>query len=89
MAENAVRIKTDPDPYEAFKLAQAYRVGDLIFVSGQAAIDLDGAIVGVGDFDAQAEQTFKNLGGGAGGRRLQPREDRQGEHLPQGHGQLR
>ena len=61
MAENAVRIKTDPDPYEPFRLAQAYRVGDLIFVSGQAAIDLEGTIVGVGDFDAQAEQTFKNL----------------------------
>ena len=61
MAENAVRIKTDPDPYEAFRLAQAYRVGDLIFVSGQTAIDLDGTIVGVGNFDAQAEQTFKNL----------------------------
>ncbi len=61
MAENAVRIKTDPDPYEPFRLAQAYRVGDLIFVSGQTAIDLDGTIVGVGDFDAQAEQTFKNL----------------------------
>lgn len=61
MAENAVRIKTDPDPYEAFRLAQAYRVGDLIFVSGQTAIDLDGTIVGVGNFDAQAAQTFKNL----------------------------
>ena len=61
MAENAVRIKTDPDPYAAFRLAQAYRVGDLIFVSGQAAIDLDGTIVGAGDFDAQAAQTFKNL----------------------------
>ena len=61
MAENAVRIKTDPDPYEPFKLAQAYRVGDLIFVSGQTAIDLDGTLVGVGDFDAQAEQTFNNL----------------------------
>ena len=62
MAENAVRIKTDPDPYEAFRLAQAYRIGDLIFVSGQAAIDLDGNDRRcVGDFDAQAEQTFKNL----------------------------
>ena len=61
MTENAVRIKTDPDPFEPFKLAQAYRVGDLIFVSGQAAIGLDGTIVGVGNFDAQAEQTFKNL----------------------------
>ena len=37
MPTNAVRIKTDPDFYEPFKIAQAYRVGDLIFVSGQAA----------------------------------------------------
>jgi len=62
MVDNAIRIKTDPDPYEEFRLAQAYRVGDLIFVSGQAAIDLDGAVVGVGDFDAQSTQTFENLG---------------------------
>ena len=31
------------------------------FVSGQASIDDDGNIVGVGDFDAQARQTYKNL----------------------------
>lgn len=55
------RIKTDPDPYEPFRLAQAYRVGDLLLVSGQAAIAPDGSLVGVGDFDAQAEQTFRNL----------------------------
>jgi len=30
-------------------------------VSGQAALDEHGSIVGVGDFDAQAEQTFQNL----------------------------
>ena len=89
MAENAVRIKTDPDPYEPFRLAQAYRVGDLIFVSGQTAIDLDGTIVGVDNFDAQAEQTFKNLAAVLEAGGLQSREDRQGEHLPQGYGQLR
>jgi reactive intermediate/imine deaminase len=55
------RIKTDPDPYEVFRLAQAYRVGDLLFVSGQAAIAPDGQVVGAGDFDAQAEQVFRNL----------------------------
>jgi 2-iminobutanoate/2-iminopropanoate deaminase len=55
------RIQTDPDPYEQFRLAQAYRVGDLVFVSGQAAIDEHGQVVGEGDFDAQAEQTFRNL----------------------------
>ena len=37
------------------------RVGDLLFVSGQASIDERGQVVGVGDFDAQAEQAFKNL----------------------------
>jgi len=57
----AYRISTDPDPFEQFKIAQGYRVGDLIFLSGQAAIDETGTIVGANDFDAQAEQTFKNL----------------------------
>ena len=61
MSTNAVRIKTDPDFYEPFKIAQAYRVGDLIFVSGQAAVDEQGNIIGVGDFDAQVEQSFNNL----------------------------
>jgi 2-iminobutanoate/2-iminopropanoate deaminase len=55
------RIVTDPDPYEQFRLALGYRVGDLLVISGQAAIGPDGAIVGVGDFDAQAEQVFANL----------------------------
>jgi 2-iminobutanoate/2-iminopropanoate deaminase len=55
------RITTDPDPYEPFRLALGYRVGDLLFVSGQAAIGPQGEIVGEGDFDAQAEQTFRNL----------------------------
>lgn len=55
------RIVTNPDPYEPFRLAQGYRVGDLLFISGQAAIDGDGRIVGPGDFDAQAKQAFENL----------------------------
>ena len=55
------QIRLDPDPYEPFRLSQGFRVGDLVIVSGQAAIDQDGHIVGVGDFDAQAEQVFGNL----------------------------
>ncbi len=54
-------IRLDPDPYEPFRLSQGFRVGELLFVSGQAAIDESGSIVGIGDFDAQAEQTFRNL----------------------------
>jgi len=63
MVQQAIRIKTDPDPYEAFRLAQAYRVDNMIYVSGQAAFTLEGEVVGVGDFDAQAVQTFENLQG--------------------------
>ena len=63
MVQQAIRIKTDPDPYEAFRLAQAYRVDNMIYVSGQAAFTLEGEVVGVGDFDAQAVQTFENLRG--------------------------
>jgi 2-iminobutanoate/2-iminopropanoate deaminase len=55
------QIRLDPDPYEPFRLSQGFRVGDLVIVSGQAAIDENGQIVGAGDFDAQAQQTFQNL----------------------------
>jgi 2-iminobutanoate/2-iminopropanoate deaminase len=55
------RISTKPDPYEPYRISQGMRVGDLLFVSGQAAIDERGQVVGVGDFDAQAERAFKNL----------------------------
>ena len=61
MVTVAKQIKTSPDPYEAFNIAQAYRAGDFIFVSGQAALDLEGNLVGVGDFNAQAVQAFENL----------------------------
>ena len=55
------RITTDPDWYEPFKIALGYRVGDVIILSGQGSIDREGNVVGVGDFDAQAEQVFDNL----------------------------
>ncbi|ODU22535.1 MAG: enamine deaminase RidA [Sphingomonas sp. SCN 67-18] len=55
------RIRTDPDPFEPFCLSQGFRIGDLIILSGQAAMTAEGAIVGAGDFDAQAEQTFRNI----------------------------
>ncbi|MGB3469483.1 MAG: RidA family protein [Erythrobacter sp.] len=54
-------IALDPDPLAPYHIAPAWRVGDLLFLSGQAAISGDGAIVGNGDFDAQLEQTFANI----------------------------
>jgi 2-iminobutanoate/2-iminopropanoate deaminase len=58
---DAIQIKTNPDPMEPFHIAQGYTIGDLVFTSGQAAIDQAGNLVGAGDFDAQAEQVFRNL----------------------------
>lgn len=55
------QIRIDPDPYEPYRLSQGFRVGDILFISGQTGIDETGELVGIGDFDAQAEQTFRNL----------------------------
>jgi 2-iminobutanoate/2-iminopropanoate deaminase len=54
------RITTNPDPYEPFLLSQGIRLGDLVFISGQAGYDADGRIV-PGGFRAQGERAFANL----------------------------
>ncbi len=58
-------ITLDPDPLAPYCIAPAWRVGDLVFLSGQAAIDESGAIVGASgnesDFDDQLVQTFANI----------------------------
>jgi 2-iminobutanoate/2-iminopropanoate deaminase len=46
---------------DEFPLAQAIRVGDLIFLSGQIAVDRNGNIVGSNDLKAQARQCFENM----------------------------
>ena len=48
---NAYRINTTPDAFDAFRIALGYRAGNFIFLSGQASIDENGDLVGVGDFD--------------------------------------
>lgn len=73
MGNNAKQLKTNPDPFEPFLISQAFRVGDLVITSGQAAISPGGELVGVGDFDAQVEQTMANLSAvlAAGGSSLE------------------
>ena len=61
MPVQAEVIAVDPDPLAPYAISPAWRVGDVLFLSGQAAIDEHGAIVGAGDFDAQLEQTFANI----------------------------
>lgn len=55
------QIKINPDPYQPFRLAQGYRVGSLLFISGQTAVDDAGQLIGAGDFDRQAAKAFENL----------------------------
>jgi len=45
----------------AFAYSHAVRMGELIFVAGQVAIDLHGNLVGKGDIREQTEQVFRNL----------------------------
>lgn len=61
MAQNIAPLTIDPDPLAPYAIAPGWRVGDLLFLSGQAAIDEQGAIVGAGDFEAQLTQTFANI----------------------------
>jgi len=49
---------------DALGFSQAWRVdgaGSFVFVAGQGPISADGELVGSGDFEAQARQTFENL----------------------------
>ena len=44
-----------------FHLSLGLRVADTLYISGLAAFDADGQIVGRGDMKAQAQQTFRNI----------------------------
>ena len=54
------RVKTTPDIYEPFLLSQGIRMGDTLYISGQAGYGDDGKIV-AGGFRAQGHQAFSNL----------------------------
>jgi enamine deaminase RidA (YjgF/YER057c/UK114 family) len=58
MSSQASVITLSPDPLGAYAISPGWRAGGLLFLSGQAAIDAQGAVVGVGDFDAQLEASF-------------------------------
>jgi 2-iminobutanoate/2-iminopropanoate deaminase len=54
------RVRTTPDVYEPFLLSQGIRMGDVLYISGQAGYGDDGKIV-EGGFRAQGNQAFSNL----------------------------
>ncbi|QLC25514.1 RidA family protein [Parasphingopyxis algicola] len=61
MAQDPTPLTIDPDPLAPYAIAPGWRVGDLLFLSGQAAIDEQGRIVGAGDFETQLARTFANI----------------------------
>ena len=58
---DAHRVAIAPDPFARSNVAPGYTVGGLTFLSSVGPVDADGGLVGTGDFDAQAEQAFRNL----------------------------
>jgi len=54
-------ISMEPDPLAPYAIAPGWQVGNLLFLSGQAAISPEGALVGVGDFEAQLVQVMANI----------------------------
>lgn len=57
-------VKTDQAPRPIALYAQAIRVkaGELVYLAGQVALDVDGKLVGKDDPAAQTRQVFSNLG---------------------------
>jgi len=64
MSAERVRIHSPPSiaPPTGYSHVAEVRGGTLVFVAGQVALDAAGALVGPGDYRAQAEQVFRNLG---------------------------
>jgi 2-iminobutanoate/2-iminopropanoate deaminase len=56
------QIKSFGMPWEKeYGYAQALKVGDTIYVSGQVSHDETGKIVGVGDMEVQMRQAYTNI----------------------------
>ena len=42
-------------------LAQAVKIGNFLYISGQIALDPDGNLIGAGDMKAQSQKVFDNI----------------------------
>ncbi len=57
-----ISTKDAPPPMGLYSQAIRTRPGQLIYLAGQLAVDLDGAVVGEGDVGAQTRQVLENIG---------------------------
>ena len=56
-----VRTEKASQPIGAYSQAVRVKTGDLLFVAGQVAIDIEGHLVGEGDVASQTKQVFENI----------------------------
>ena len=63
LSRTVVNTDKAPQPIGAYSQAIRTAPGELLFIAGQVAVDLDGNPVGVGDMAVQVRQVFANLGG--------------------------
>lgn len=54
-------IHLDPDPLSPYCISPGFKANGMLYLSGHAAISESGELVGVGDFDTQAQATFESL----------------------------
>lgn len=54
-------IQLDPDPLAPYRISPGFKANGVLYLSGHAAINESGELVGIGDFDAQAKATFESL----------------------------
>ncbi len=48
-------------PVGPYSQVSRVKASELVFIAGQTATDIEGKLVGAGDFEAQCEQIFANL----------------------------
>ena len=60
-ARSIVNTQSAPQPIGAYSQAVRASGGNLLFVAGQVAVDLEGNLVGAGDVAAQTKQVLGNI----------------------------
>jgi enamine deaminase RidA (YjgF/YER057c/UK114 family) len=61
MHETRVRFIDPPQLLRSPRYTHVVVANGFAFIAGQTAFDAQGNVVGVGDFRAHAEQTYRNL----------------------------
>jgi reactive intermediate/imine deaminase len=60
-----MRVGEELDPGWAWDdkipMSQAVKIGNLLFISGQIALDPGGSVVGAGDLGAQSQKVYENI----------------------------